>query len=325
MTNPIQQLRQRFHQWLFRPSVDSGTITLVQRRIFILPTLQGLAFVIVLTMMLLGSVNYNLSLGYILTFLLATIAIMSALFAFRNLSQLEIRAGRNEPVFCGDMVNFKFHFRSRSARYQIYLQDDKRHTIHFDLADDNPTHLMLDYEIFFPQPSEKRGWQQCSRLKLFTEFPLGLFHAWSWIQFDHPCLIYARPAAQAELPGGHQPDMSGKAETQGDEDFNGLRNYIPGDTLTRISWKSYAREQPLQVKQFSTPVGQALQLNLEQAPGNTLEQKLSIMTRWVLDAESEGLLYSLHLPDADVPVGQGLSHRNECLKSIALHQQGGKT
>jgi len=31
-------LKQRFRVWLFRPKIESETITLMQRRIFIIPT-----------------------------------------------------------------------------------------------------------------------------------------------------------------------------------------------------------------------------------------------------------------------------------------------
>ncbi len=84
-------LRNRFRIFLFRPKIDNGSVTLVQRRIFIIPTKQGLMMVFVLILMLLGDINYNLSLGYVLTFLLTMMAVMSMLHAFRNFAHLEIR------------------------------------------------------------------------------------------------------------------------------------------------------------------------------------------------------------------------------------------
>ncbi|MDX8399594.1 MAG: DUF58 domain-containing protein, partial [Gallionellaceae bacterium] len=94
-------LKQKFRSWLFRPKIDSGTVTLNQRRIFIIPTRQGIGFVVVLLLMLVGDINYSLSLGYVLTFLLGTTALMTMLHTFRNMAQLEIRAGRCDAVFAG--------------------------------------------------------------------------------------------------------------------------------------------------------------------------------------------------------------------------------
>ena len=123
----LTALKQQFRTWLFRPKIESGTVTLNQRRIFIIPTRQGFGFAIVLLAMLLGDINYNLSLGYVLTFLLGTTAMMTMLHAFRNMAQLEIRAGRVDAVFAGDMAQFKFHFHNNSGlpRYHLLRREGR--------------------------------------------------------------------------------------------------------------------------------------------------------------------------------------------------------
>src|SRR3989339_626615 len=98
--------KQKFRNWAFRRTVETGTVQLNQRRIYILPTRQFFGFAFVLVLMLLGDINYNLSLGYVLTFLLATTGGLSMLYAFRNLAQLEIHAGYVEPVFAGEQARF---------------------------------------------------------------------------------------------------------------------------------------------------------------------------------------------------------------------------
>ena len=58
---------QSLRQWLFRFGRDEQLpIVLTQRRIFIVPTRVGLLFVVVLIVMLLGAINYDLSLGHAL-------------------------------------------------------------------------------------------------------------------------------------------------------------------------------------------------------------------------------------------------------------------
>ena len=42
---------------------EPGTVFLRQNRVYILPTRPGLAFALALGVMLIGSINYNLSLG----------------------------------------------------------------------------------------------------------------------------------------------------------------------------------------------------------------------------------------------------------------------
>lgn len=345
----LSKLKTRFSTWLFRPKIEHGTVTLTQRRIFIIPTRQGLMLALVLVLMLLGDINYNLSLGYVLTFLLAMMAVMSMLHAFRNLAHLEISAGRADAVFTGETAQFLLHFHNHSKlpRHQLCLRggngdgiptkeqlsreiragktighfaafrlwrrrNSKRQIICFDVP------ARQDSVVAFPMTATRRGWLQPGRLTLYTEFPLGLFYAWSYLHFDTRCLVYPKPLSDAPLPFGNSPGGAGKRSISGDDDFAGLRTYVAGDALPRISWKAYARERGLQVKQFSTPVGEELWLDFSDAPDRSEEEKLSRMARWVLDAEAQGLRYGLRLPDGELPPDSGKAQRDECLRRIAL-------
>jgi len=316
----LKRLRQTFRNWAFRRTVETGTVVLNQRRIYIIPSKQGLAFALVLGLMLLGDINYNLSLGYVLTFLLATTAGLTMLYAFRNLAQLEIHAGHVEPVFVGEQARFVFHFNNPSnlARYQIHLHDDAGNETIFDLPERCSTPVTLSI------PANKRGWLDSERLSLYTHFPLGLFHAWTYIHFDVRALVYPKPAAPQPLPAASAQDGTGKVIAKGDDDFSGLRNYVPGDALPRIAWKALAREQGLQVKQFSAQQGYSLWLDWAQLPNIATERKLELLTRWVLDADAQGLMYGLRLPDGEVMQQHGTAHRAECLRRLALYGMSDK-
>lgn len=310
----LTALTRQFRIWLFRPRIESGAVTLTQRRIFILPTRQGVGFAFVLLLMLLGDINYNLSLGYALTFLLGTLALLTMLHAFRNLAQLEIRAGRVDAVFAGDRAQFAFHLHNRSGlpRYRLNLRGEGGHGITFDIP------ARQGIEVKLPIPAPQRGWLESGRLTLFTEFPLGLFYAWSYLQFDTRCLVYPKPAAPLPLPASLAPDGAGSLTVAGDEDFSGLRAYLDGDTPQRIAWKALAREQGLQVKQFSAQQGRELDLDWALLPALGAERKLAILARWVLDADAQESHYGLRLPGTELPPRSGAAHRAECLRALAL-------
>lgn len=312
----LAKLQQRFRSWAFRRTTESGSITLNQRRIYILPTRRGLGFALVLGLMLLGNINYNLSLGYMLTFLLTTAGSLTMLHAFRNMAQLEVRAGRVDPVFAGEAAGFRLHFHNRSAlsRYQLTLHDTTGHQVSFDLPANQDSEVMLNI------PALQRGWLSCDRLGLYTEFPLGLFHAWSYLNFDVKCLVYPKPVTSLPLPSISTQQGEGKLAGKGDDDFAGLRDYAPGDALQRIAWKALAREQGLQIKQFSAPQGRELCLDWALLPATDVEQKLSMLTRWVIDADKAMLQYSMRLPGVDIPSGSGSSQREICLRELALYR-----
>lgn len=311
----LTALRQRFVTWAARRQrYHSGTVTLTQRSIYILPTRSGIGFGVALAVMLLGDINYSLSLGYVLTFLLGTMGMMSMLHAFRNMAQLEVRAGHSDAVFAGDFAQFVFHFHNNGSlpRHRLTLHDEHGHATEFDIPAQQGARVVLAI------PSARRGWLASGRLTLHTEFPLGLFHAWSYLEFDTRCLIYPRPAAPTPLPASATQNGSGSSGAAGDEDFAGLRSYVAGDALQRIAWKALAREQGLQIKQFSAMQGQELWLDADHAPAANIEQKLEILARWILDAEAQGLLYGLRLPGTELPPAHGTAHRDECLRALAL-------
>ena len=316
----LTTLTRQFRIWLFRPRIESGAVTLTQRRIFILPTRHGAGFAFVLLLMLLGDINYNLSLGYALTFLLGTLALLTMLHAFRNMVQLEIRAGRADAVFAGDKAQFILHFHNRSdlSRHRLSLRGECGCSITFDIP------ARQSIEIRLPIPAPQRGWLESGRLTLFTEFPLGLFYAWSYLQFDTRCLVYPKPAAPLPLPISLAQNDAGGFSVAGDEDFSGLRGYVDGDAQQRIAWKALAREQGLQVKQFSAQQGRELDLDWSLLPAMGAERRLAIMARWVLDADAQNLHFGLRLPGAELPPRCGAAHRAECLRALALFEPGEK-
>ena len=48
------------------------------------------------------------------------------------------------------------------------------------------------------------------------------------------------------------------------------------------------------------------------------EEKLSRLTRWVLDAHASGLSYGLRLPGKKIEPANGDAHRQKCLEALAL-------
>lgn len=304
--------------WLFQwRGPEHGTIVLVQRRVFILPTRQGLLFAGVILLMLIGSVNYDLSLGFILAFLLGAAGIQTMLHTFRNLAHLRISAGRVSPVFAGEQAQFHLQLfnGTRADRHGIGVTGDRV------LADyvDVPAGGSVTATV--PVPAQRRGWLRPGRMTLFSRFPLGLFRAWSYAEPDVQCLVYPAPAPPglplpAPQPGGGEGGLTG----QGQDEFFGLRPYRPGDSPRHIAWKAVARDDNLLTKQFAGRADAELWLSWDALPANMdSERRLSQLTRWVLDADARGLSYGLRLPGITLPLAGGPTQCADCLRALALH------
>lgn len=318
----IVTLKSRFTLWLFQPrGPESGAIELVQRRVFILPTRHGLVFAVVLVMMLLGAINYSLSLGFVLTFLLVALAFNAMLYTFRNLARLSVTASRVQPVFAGETASFTLNLFNRSTftRYAIGLSREGRARSGCEFTD-VPAGAMAPLKVSVP--SEHRGLQPAGRLTLFTQFPLGIYYAWSYVHPDVACVVYPRPApAGLPLPQTEAAAGSGASHGQGQDDFAGLRAYHVGDSPRHIAWKAAARGQGWYTKQFSGQAAREVWLGWAQLPPRMdVEEKLSRLTRWVLDAHALGLAYGLRLPGVELPIAIGEAQRNRCLEALALFE-----
>ena len=314
----LRLLKDGTLKWLFQwRGPERGIIVLVQRRVFILPTRQGMLFAAVILLMLTGSVNYDLSLGFILSFLLGAAGIQSMLHTFRNLAQLRITAGRVQPVFAGESARFQLNIQNntRADRYSIGVTGNKVSADYIDVPADSTVIAQV------PVPAVQRGWLRPGRMTLFTRFPVGLFRAWSYAEPDVSCLVYPAPAnpglaLPAPVAGNGEGGMAG----QGQDEFSGLRSCRPGDSPRHIAWKAVARNDTLLTKQFAGRADAELWLSWDALPPQmTVEQRLSHLTRWVLEADTRGMAYGLRLPDATLPLAGGPSHRAECLRALALH------
>lgn len=310
-------VRQSISDWIFRAQVpESPPVTLVQRRIFIVPTRQGYAFAGTLLVLLTGSINYALSLGFVLTFTLASMAGIAMLHTWRNLAHLRLRPGRCDPVFAGDIARFVVTVETPSqTRFSIALRRRDEEPVYADVAAGETAPIGL------PIVALRRGLVQCGRIEVFTRYPVGLFHAWSYVDFGQTLLVYPRPD-----PNAGAPPTQSKSTTEegipvaGDEEFNMLRAYRPGDPPRQIAWKALAREQGLLTKEFSAMASSELWLDWDDAHAADPEARLSVLAHWVLQAEDFGQSFGLRLPGLEIPPNRGEAHRARCLEALALFE-----
>ncbi|MEF8703819.1 MAG: DUF58 domain-containing protein [Candidatus Accumulibacter sp. UW26] len=309
---------------LFRIARDEQLpIVLGQRRIFIVPTAAGLLYAAVLAVMLIGAINYNLSLGHALIFLLAGLGLVAMVHTFNNLFGLRLTPGRCEATFAGDLARFPLQIENPRRQWRPALE--------FAFADQPTVTLDLPGEsratIAVPFATQRRGYLDPGRMTLTTRYPLGLFRAWSYPYPPLSCIVYPKPL---HLPLPTLTRGSFADHRQGDsgqEDFAGLRPRELGDPTRHIAWKAVARradEQPLLVKQFAGGAIDELWLDWALTPaGRDDEERLSILAGWVIAADEAQACYGLQLPGRRLAPAQGEAHRADCLQALALHGKSG--
>ena len=320
MIEGILERNPRLANWIwgFKPP-ERGTIILVHRRVYILPARLGMLFAATLVILLIGSINYALALGFALTFLLAGMGLAGMVHTARNLARIGVSTGRAEPVFAGESAQFRLYLDGR-VRYDRPAILARHVGSGSQFVIDIPAASIA--EVVLAVPARRRGWLRLGRVLLETRFPLGLFRAWSYVEPDARCLVYPRPE-RSPLPAPLAEAAAGALRSQaaGNDDFSGLRAYQLSDSPRHVAWKAVARSDDMLTKQFTGESAAELWLDWGLLPGAFgLEQRLSRLAGWVLAAERSGAVYGLRLPGIELGAGRGDAHAASCLQALALYQ-----
>ena len=318
--NLATSLQQGFYRWALRGKAPEPVpVILTRKRVFVLPTRFGLAYCGLLLVMLIGAINYNLSLAYALVFLLAGLGVVCIFHTFRNLARLRITPGRTPPTFAGDAAQFTLLLVNPDGRprpaVRVNLPGQRPQRVDLGARDNCAVRLSL--------PAPRRGWLDMPRVRLATTYPLGMIRAWAYAAPALRCLVYPAPhQAPAPLTARPEEDSGSLGRSAGLEDFAGLRKHQAAEPLRHVAWKAAAqREQgPLLTKVFDG--GQAQTLWLDYAalpPGSDVETRLSLLSRAVCDAAASGACWGLRLPTQTLAPASGDEHFHACLTALALY------
>lgn len=327
----MSTLSKRFWSWWQSRLPLTDTLTLTQRNVYILPTRAGWMLAITLLVLLVASINYQLNLGYLLTFMLAGAAVVGMHVTHGNLRGITMNliAGRadNAPasaslgqIFAGSTANVEVrlsHTR-KSQRPSVGLALlDAEHAPHWAWAD-VPAQGTSVVNVAFK--ADKRGLHRVPNLQAETRYPLGTFRVWTVWRPKAEVLVYPAPEPHAPPlpPGEPRSGGGGAARAQRSGEFDGVRAYRRGDPLKLVVWKKAAKSDELVSR--DTEHAQRYELWLDYAACGTAdhEGKLSRLTAWVLAADKLGADYGLRLPQREIKPSSGEAHKRACLEALAL-------
>jgi len=311
---------RRVQRWARkRQGADPPVTELRPGRVYILPTGVGLVFALMTFAMLLGSMNYNNNLSFVLTFILIGIGFVAMHQCQRNLVGLELRFAGTEPVFAGQSAQFRIAVtnRSKSPRQRIRLYTDSAHS---DMHDLKPGESRI---FVLPVATARRGRITLERFGIHTLFPFELFRSWAWLHMEPQGIVYPHPAEIAPQPPPSRTALGHRQhDARGEEDFAGLRKFHVGDSPRNVAWKAYARSRQLLSKQFAGADMSSQWFDFDAVAEADMETRLAILTRWIVDADRTREDYGLRLPDRSFPPAHGEAHRRQCLEALALYGLG---
>jgi uncharacterized protein (DUF58 family) len=315
-------LRERLQTWFQSRLPRTDTLLLTQRNVYILPTRAGVMFAFTLLVLLLASINYQLNLGYVLTFLLAGSGVVSMHLTHNTLRGLTLRLKPLAPAFAGDAAVIEAVLTSPgAARYGIGVKAMAAPDANLSWIDVPALGQASAHVSFVPAA---RGLQTLPTISIETRFPLGLFRVWTLWRPAAQLLVYPqaeRPAAP--LPAAQTTAGSGSTARRSDgEDIEGVRAYRRGDPLKMVAWKKAAKALEsggeLVSRDTSATARQQLLLAWAACAGLPPEARLSRLTAWTLAAHRAGVNHGLQLPGLDIAPDSGDAHRRRCLEALAL-------
>lgn len=304
-----------------------------RENIHLRPTALWLLFGPILGCMWLAAVNYSNNLVYTVLYLIASLSFISVFHTWRNLAGLKVEHIRVHPAFAGDETRVEIHLRNLSHRpiYGLFFAHHAEEASSFrrlaPLSARGNGGVRIDagdaraVEVIFP--TSRRGMYRFEALWVRTSYPFGLFWASFRVPVEVDYFIYPKPKGLATWPELRPSGEDGRlfSSHQGD-DFTGVRPYGPGESLRHIDWKAYARGRPLSVKQFTGCEGRELWLDAAEMSQLPLEERLSQLALWIVNAKKEDMAYALKLGRTTLPLGKGPAQSRRALEALAVAGMG---
>ena len=286
------------------------------------PTANFAGLLFVLAAMWYAASSQNSAAVYLILFALLAVFLVSIPHTLINLAGVTITLESAKPAFAGQEVSLPVEMvnTSRRTRYGIELAlsgpGNKRERINC-IPPENAARLTLRF------PALQRGEHKIGLLRLTSAYPLGFIRVSKKFVSSQTYLVYPKPTGHPQLPASRtrSPETWPRADFgEGGDDFAGVRAYIPGESQRHIDWRAVARGQPFMTKQFVAEAEAGVHLDFSSLRLADVEERLSQLALWAIEAERARRPYSLRLPGTYIQPGFGQSHFHDCLRALSLFQ-----
>jgi uncharacterized protein (DUF58 family) len=284
----------------------------------VFPNRNTIGLIALLMAMWYAGASQNNAAAYLLAFVLAGIAAISAIHAAANVRGVTLTAEPIRSAFAGDQmcVHLTASARTRWSHPALRVQQNncESGTIFDEIGPGQSQRAELS------MLARRRGRHELIKVQLSTLFPLGFFTARRTLEIRQTHIIYPRAEGSLPLPHSFMPARQRPSGLRvAADDFAGARPYQPGESQRHIDWKAAARGHPLLIKQWAGEADDILYLDWDNLAQLERESRLSQLARWVLVAERKGASYGLRLPELTIAPSRGDFHFHACLRALALH------
>jgi uncharacterized protein (DUF58 family) len=287
------------------------------------PTASFAGLLFVLGAMWYAASSQNSPAVYLLLFALTAVFLVSIPHTLINLAGVRVALESAQPAFAGQEVSLPVEISnsSRATRHgiELALSGSSRDRERIDyIPADKAARMTLRF------PARRRGEHEIGALRLTSVYPLGFIRVSKKFASAQTYIVYPKPEGDPQLPsnGTSIPRSRLQTEIGEGDDFAGVRAYVSGESQRHIDWKAVARGQPLMIKQFAAETEGVVHLDFSALRFANVEERLSQLALWVIEAERARRPYGLRLPGTEIPPAVGQVHFHQCLRALSLFQVG---
>jgi len=335
-----------FNRWLARRMPADAHQFLTSKNIFIFPTRFGFSYLAFILLLFLLGTNYQNNVIILFSYVMVSLFVTCMLHSFFNLSGLKIALEGQQIGYAKKELMVPIKVKSTKSRFDLTFEfpqkfqvrknlkkskDMTKYQVHYSSITSGETALHIPFTAF------KRGLCNPGRVKISSQYSLGLFNTWTRLDFGNQLIIAPMPVvidgSIANLSTEEEGEENAEKSIKGTDDFYELKPYIEGEPLTHVAWKQLARGQGWLSKKYQQNQGKPLWLKLKDMPTNSREMKLAYLCYLVLEFHKSGESFGIILDEPThlntkaeggnkIAPSSGKEHLQNCLIALANFNEG---
>lgn len=246
---------------------------------------------------------------------------VSGLLGWANIQGLEVECTLPDEIYCTlpTLVTIRLRNAKRALPSFLLRLQVLGESVTFTLVSARRGET-LSLTHAFPQ----RGLQSFGRCVVTSPFPVNFFVRGRWTELDEEVVVFPtpRPGRASSALGLEGEIGQARSLRRGYEgEVEKIGEYTGAEPLKMIHWRLSARHEGLKVKEMAAFAAPPVILDVEQLPGASLEDRLSLATHLVNTLVRTSRPVGLRRANDLIPPALSRPHRLRLLKELALYGQ----
>ncbi|EDM24303.1 DUF58 domain-containing protein [Caminibacter mediatlanticus] len=240
---------------------------------------------------------HNNNIAYIVLFFTISFLFINLFLGRKNIKNIKLIPLSYERAFAN--TPFKYKFLLQGEGFDIH--------IHNKVIPILEKKEVIDLEYKF----KKRGEFEIKDEIIYSFYPLRIIKFLKKVPINKKIIVYPQIKGKSlDDTFFKSKDLLGQRD-----DFEGLKSYEIGDSLSLIHWGSFAKGEMASKKFSFLNESKNLIFDIDNIDGD-LEFKLSQLTKWVIEAYKKGYNFKVKLKNIYLDSKVGI---DEILKKLALY------